>query len=154
VRQRVLFVILGLTIVWSLSMWLAARSRAPIVPPPTRRQRHAAEAQPPAAEGSPQAGVGRDLFEYGGEPAGARHTGPAPRPVASATASPTTPPVKLVGVVRHPEGLRAALSVEREVLLVPAGHSAEGYTVVSIGDDGTVQIRTPQGEEMTLQPPR
>jgi hypothetical protein len=58
--------------------------------------------------------------------------------------------LKLAGVVQRSEGPRAALVIEGEVVLVPAGGSAFGYTVLSIDDDAGVRVRTPEGEERTL----
>jgi hypothetical protein len=57
--------------------------------------------------------------------------------------------VRLVGVLRRGSGLLAALSVDGEVVLVAAGQSASGVTVVAVEED-LVRLQLPDGSERTL----
>jgi len=95
--------------------------------------------------------VGRNLFEYGSSPS---HTGAAPvrrSTEAAPTAAPSAPPaVRLVGILHPVGGPRAALAVEGDVVVLTPGGSADGYTLLSIGEEGTVRVRTPSGEEIEL----
>jgi hypothetical protein len=62
--------------------------------------------------------------------------------------------VKLVGIVHRGTGVRAALNVEGSVIVLAAGESAEGYTVLAVDDETGARLRTPDGREIVLAPPR
>ena len=67
------------------------------------------------------------------------------------TASPE-PPVRLVGLVRQPGGLRAALAINGEIVLLRVGEEAEGWTLVAL-DEAQARLRGPDGhEEMVTLP--
>jgi hypothetical protein len=94
----------------------------------------------------------RDLFRYADEAPAAR---PAPavavaRPPAPA-ASPE-PAVRLVGLVRQSGGLRAAIAIRGEVVLLRAGEAAEGWTLVAL-DEAAARLRGPDGHEETVPVP-
>lgn len=100
----------------------------------------------------------RDIFRYA-EPA------PRPRTAAVAAARPRTaieapepgpvpmpPPVRLVGLVRRAEGLRAAVATAAGVAVVGPGDVFEGFTVVSLDEDRGLRLRAADGREIVLQP--
>jgi hypothetical protein len=94
----------------------------------------------------------RDLFRYADEAPAVR---PAPvvavaRPPAAA-ASPE-PLVRLIGLVRQPGGLRAALAIRGEVVLLRPGEAAEGWTLVAL-DEAEARLRGPDGHEETVSLP-
>jgi hypothetical protein len=149
-----LFVLLGLTI--ALSAWLTISNQRPRLPaePERRVQPHPERAA--AAQPSPSRRVTRNLFQYGD--ATAPPPGPAaprtPRPApAVATPTPETH-VTLVGIVRREDGPHAALSIDGNVVVLAAGQSAEGYTVVEVSDETGVRVRTPEGSELVITPLR
>jgi len=153
VRQRLLFVLLGLTI--ALSAWLTIRNQRPLLPiEPLRRVQPHPERAAAAAPPSPTRRVTRNLFQYGD--ATAPPPGPAvprtPRPApAVATPTPETH-VTLVGIVRREDGPHAALSIDGTVVVLAAGQSAEGYTVVEVSDETGVRVLTPEGSELVITP--
>ena len=103
-------------------------------------------AEPSGLEGETAARPLRDLFRYADEAPAVR---PAPvvavaRPRAPA-ASPE-PPVRLVGIVRQSGGLRAALAIRGEVVLLRPGEAAEGWTLVALGET-EARLRGPDGHE-------
>jgi Tfp pilus assembly protein PilP len=67
-------------------------------------------------------------------------------------AAPTTPAVRLVGLVRRGGVLKAALSVGGETVYVGTGEAAGDYRVVSIDEDG-VRLRAADGSILTLVTP-
>jgi hypothetical protein len=82
---------------------------------------------------------------------------PASRPVAAATLPPLTmpspspsPAVRLVGLVHRAGRTRAALAVAGDTVVLGAGETAAGYTVVSIDEDEGVRVRTPDGTIIVL----
>jgi hypothetical protein len=124
---------------------------------PTRSARSRSQKSTGIEVGSlpPEPHLTRNLFEYGaGTPVPAvPHAAPAKTVVPEATAAPTPEAdVKLVGIVRRADGLRAALSVEGEVAVLAKGQSAQGYTVTDVSEDGGVRVRTPAGAEIVLTP--
>ena len=98
----------------------------------------------------------RNVFEYSDA------VSRPPIPVAARAAAPATPPpfarpepspsplVRLVGLVRRGGQTRAALAVAGDTVVLAAGESAAGYTVVSIDEDEGVRVRTPDGSSIVL----
>jgi hypothetical protein len=58
--------------------------------------------------------------------------------------------VRLVGLVRRPGGLKAALAVNGEVVLASAGDTISGFQVLSLDEERGVRVRDPEGVEATL----
>jgi len=99
----------------------------------------------------------RDIFRFGGpspdgHPEGAEDdvAPDAVRPEAGLAPSPPSP-ARLVGLVRRPGRLLAALAVDGEVVLLEAGQTAGELTVLRITDDGV--LLEAGGEEITLRLP-
>jgi hypothetical protein len=97
----------------------------------------------------------RDPFRFGdvdrpGAP-GSQPPAPIAVPVPSPS-GPEPPAVRLVGFVRRPGGLVAALSVMGEVILVGPGETASGFSVLAVDEEQGVRLRTPEGREMILVP--
>lgn len=57
-------------------------------------------------------------------------------------------PVRFVGVVARAGGLKAALVIEGEVVLLSSGESAMGYTLLTVDRDEGATLRTPAGAEI------
>jgi sRNA-binding protein len=131
--------------------WLALDAgRAPVLPPPLP-----ARARTPArAAAAPAEMPRRNVFEY-------ESASPVPRPApafvprlpapAEAPAPSPEPPVRLVGLVRRAGGLRAALAIAGETVVVGAGETAGDYIVIAVEEDG-VRLRTADGVTITLRP--
>lgn len=101
---------------------------------------------------SPAPPLLRNPFEFGSRP-----REPAPSPAATSAPShgvlptePPPPPVRLVGFVVRGEGLRAALVVEGETVLLAVGETALGYTLVSADPGEGVRLTGPDGLEFRL----
>lgn len=99
----------------------------------------------------------RDIFRYA-ESAPPPRTAPvAARPRTAIEAPeplppPMPPPVRLVGLVRRAEGLRAAVATAAGVAVVGPGDVFEGFTVVSLDEDRGLRLRAADGREIVLQP--
>jgi hypothetical protein len=122
-------------------------SRTPgTLAPPTRSP------EPPGSAGETAARPLRDLFRYADEGSG---VAPAPAaalaPPLALTATPE-PPVRLVGLVRQPGGVRAAIAIHGEVVLLRPGETAQGWTLVALGEDGA-RLRGPDGHHETVALP-
>ena len=140
-----------------VALVLAGRSDRPSAAPSDPRPSPmllvpAVNPEPPHPAGETAAPPLRDLFRYADEPRAER---PAPavavaRPLAP-TASPE-PPVRLVGIVRQSGGLRAALAIRGEVVLLRPGEAAEGWTLVTL-DEAEARLRGPDGQEETVSLP-
>jgi hypothetical protein len=59
-----------------------------------------------------------------------------------------------VGIVRQTGALRAALSVEGELVVVRVGERAGPYTVLSIDEENGVELREASGATVTLPAPQ
>ena len=97
----------------------------------------------------------RDIFRYAEPPAPAPRAATRPAPVSPATplaAGPPGLPLRLVGLVRRPEGLRAAVSTATGVVLVGPGDGVSGYTVLGVDEDRGLRLRGPDGIEHVLEP--
>jgi hypothetical protein len=99
----------------------------------------------------------RNVFEYSDPPSGAPSVpdGPALAAPSVATApqdpSPEPSPlVRLVGLVRRAGQVKAALAVAGDTVVLAAGESAAGFTVISIDEDEGVRLRGPDGAVVVL----
>jgi len=97
----------------------------------------------------------RDPFRYADE----RREGIAAGPSRATPAAPAPPapvatpnPLRLVGLVRKGDVLKAAVSMWGETVVLGPGEESRGYKVLSIGDEGEVRLRAPDGQELTLPP--
>ena len=138
---------------------LAGRSDRPSAAPSDPRP----SAMPPAstvnpgpslAEGETPARPLRDLFRYADEGTAVGHPAPAVA-VTRPPAPPAAPelPVRLVGLVRQSGGLRAAIAIRGEVVLLRPGEAAEGWTLVAL-DESEARLRGPDGHEETVPVPQ
>ena len=99
----------------------------------------------------------RDIFRYA-ETAVAAPRPSATRSVLATLAAPTTLaprpalPLRLVGLVRRAEGLRAAVATSAGVVLVGPGDSVSGYTVVGVDEELGLRLRGPDLVELWLAP--
>ena len=135
---------------------LAGRWTGPAAAPPDLRPSASptALASPPAAdpandEEKPR--PTRDPFRYADESAPRAETRGGPPPptlTPSATPSPERE-VRLVGLVRRPGGLRAAVVIAGEVVILRPGESSGGWTLVALDEDGA-RLRGPDGREEAL----
>jgi hypothetical protein len=114
-------------------------------------------APPPAATVAPvqPPTPGRNLFEYGIDVPPPLPPPPPPADDVETVDGPPSPrlPVRLVGVVVQGGELRAALAHAGDVLVMSAGESLSGYTVLAVDADEGVRLRTPEGEEIVLSAP-
>ena len=115
-----------------------------------------AVAEPVVAPSSPL----RNVFEYA---EASVHAAPPPAatvrsvapPVAAAPIAalpPPAPPVRLVGLLRRGNQLKAALAITGETYVLGSGESAAGYTVVGIDEDEGVRVKMPDGSTIVLAP--
>jgi hypothetical protein len=158
-RERVLLVVLALTA--ALAAYVTLRPRPAVTMPAytERRPRRTAASVPStvsSADATPVGRLHRNPFVYGGATAPpVRTAAPAARTATPATPAPTPEAdVKLVGIVHSGGGLRAALNIEGTVTVLAAGESAEGYTLLAVNDEAGARLRTPEGRELQLAPPR
>ena len=122
---------------------------APVVPPAVRPplgNQYAA----PLADVQPA----RNPFRYADEDepsealGGLEAEGPSPVPTpATAPAA----PLRLVGFLRHAGRLRAALSLQGEVVLAAPGDELGGFVVLSVDEDAGVVLRDARGTETSLR---
>ena len=102
----------------------------------------------------------RNVFEY--SDAVSRPATPVASRAVTTVTPPSLPPpepspsplVRLVGLVRRGAQTKAALAVAGDTVVLAAGESAAGYTVVSIDEDEGVRVRTPDGGSIVLAPAR
>ena len=72
---------------------------------------------------------------------------------ALATLAPPPPlPLRLVGLVRRAEGLRAAVATSAGVVLVGPGDGVSGYTVLEVDEEHGLRLRGPDLVELWLEP--
>jgi hypothetical protein len=148
-------VLAGAVLLLGALLFAGLRPRPVAAPEGVRRQR--ASPLTPKAEPSESIGGGprplRDLFRYGDEaPAPLPRSAVAPPPRLVPPPLLADPVIRLVGVVRQPGGVRAAVAIQGEVVLLRRGETAEGWTLLSLGDDG-VRLRGPDGHEEQLPLP-
>ena len=132
---------------------LSRESGRAVAPPPGETPTTSPVSPPQEAPSPSSPTLTRDPFRFAGDEPGPRAGRPpaAPRPVAAAP-SPEPPParVRLVGLVRRPGGLKAALAVNGEVVLASAGDTISGFQVLSLDEERGVRVRDPEGLEATL----
>lgn len=96
----------------------------------------------------------RDIFRYAeaasAPPHRARVEPKALSSVAPAEPEPLPPALRFVGLVRRPEGLRAAVATASGVVIVGPGDVVLGHTVLSLDEDRGLRLRAPDGTEQTL----
>jgi hypothetical protein len=148
-RQRVLealLVLLALAAAASL-LW----PPTPFAPVSERQSRQAVPRTPMAPPTGEARELHRNIFQYGATPtqAPARTTAVS---TAVPTAAPTAPPVKLIGVVRRSDGLRAALAAGGEIILAETGQKVAGYSVISIDENDGVILTGPDDQQIRLRP--
>jgi hypothetical protein len=157
-RPFVLLAVAGVLAALSMLLW---RPSISVVTPPGPRR--AAPRTPRAVPVAPVAAPipDRNVFEFA-EPAPARApapvraTEPPPAtvpPSAVETAAEEVQPVRLIGLVHRGAGLRAALSILGNVVILGEGEEAEGYRVLSIDEEAGVRLRKPDGTEQALARP-
>ena len=99
----------------------------------------------------------RDIFRYGEAPAAAPRPTAArplparPTPPASLALAPPPLPLRLVGLVRRTEGLRAAVATSSGVVLVGPGDAVSGYTVLGVDEERGLRLRGPDGAEVCAE---
>lgn len=154
-RRSFLWALLGVA---AAAVVLLGRPSVPGVTPPSP-SRHPLSL-PAAVPAGPLDSVSspaslRNVFQYLDEPAA-----PAASLLPPLAASPPpalqpspSPAVRLVGLVRRGDRLRAALWIAGEVVVLAAGEEAEGYHLLSVSEDQGVRLRAPSGEDLTLPPP-
>ena len=154
-RVRILLTVAALLVVY-LGARLTGPSAAPLLVAHPQPSAGAARGEPrasPSGEAESSRPL-RDLFRYADEPS---HE-VALRPVVREPSPRSTPtliaphPVRLIGLVRQPGGLRVAVAVLGEIVLLRPGESAGGYTLVAL-DDAGVRLRGPDGQEERLDFP-
>jgi hypothetical protein len=97
----------------------------------------------------------RNIFRYGDEQTTADRSvdeGDAVEFETNETPPPAPAPVRVVGLVRRAGTLVVALAINGEVILLGAGESGSGFTVLGIGEEA-VHLRGPDGEETLLELP-
>jgi hypothetical protein len=159
--------LLALAAVIALVMTVFSRGEGPTAGPhpprvvpsagaPATPGREEASPRPPPTE-EPTAVPARDVFRYADAPSAAPHP---LRPAARVTAPPTsepppppTPPVRLVGLLSKAGTLQAALSIDGEVWVAGLGEEVDGYTILSLDEQGGVRLRGPDGGEIVLELP-
>jgi hypothetical protein len=97
----------------------------------------------------------RNVFEYSDvarpvTPVASRAPVIPTLPAASVPEPSPSPLVRLVGLVHRGARTRAALALAGETVVLGAGETASGYTVVSIDEDEGVRVRTPDGGTIVL----
>jgi hypothetical protein len=157
-RPFVLLAVAGALAALSALLW---RPSASVVTPPGPRR--TAPRTPRPVPGAPVAATipDRNVFEFA-EAAPARPVAPAREPEpppavappsAVETAAGDIQPVRLIGLVHRGGGLRAALSILGNVVILGEGEEAEGYRVLSIDEEAGVRLRKPDGTEQSLARP-
>lgn len=141
---------LGALALVSLLALLATRGTGRAVVAPETAPRRAVN-PPVSAAAPPEPGpieAVRDPFRYGDLPTPAPAVARPARvaPIAPAPTPTPEPAYRLVGVVKRDGRLRAALSIGGEIVLLAAGESAGGVTVLAVQEDG-VRLRGPDGRD-------
>lgn len=154
-RARVLVV--TLIALAGLAYFLRAVGGSGDSEPPAERPRDLVRTDPYAASPPPAAAPLRNVFQYGegAAPApapGANVSRVTPPPVVEAPAPSPSPLVRLVGLLRRGGQTRAALAIAGETVVLAAGESADGYTVISIDEDEGVRLRAPDGGTLVVTP--
>ena len=138
--------VLLFAVLWSTEASRPASTRAPV----------AATGLPDVVEPDPlPPPPARDIFRYAETPvASPRPSAARPLP-ASLVAPPTLAPapelpLRLVGLVRRADGLRAAVATSAGVVLVGPGDQVSGFTVLGLDEERGLRLRGPDGDEHML----
>jgi hypothetical protein len=96
--------------------------------------------------------IKRDLLRYADEKQGEeRQVEPANSAELISISKPETP-VRLVGFIRIGDSVRAVLVVEGVLEVLGVAQESGGYVLLKVdADAGFARVRTPSGEEMTLE---
>jgi hypothetical protein len=156
--------LLGLAVASALVFTVLTRGAGPSSRPAGRPESRVPAAESPATPTSAEAAdplpppPARDIFRYaepptrrdepapeGGEARNRNRAGETPRPEAAL-------PLRLVGLVRRAEGLRAAVATASGLVMVGPGDVVEGYAVLGVDEDGGLRLRGPDGSERVLLP--
>ena len=128
-------------------------------PSPARAPTAARDAEPSLLEPDPlPPPPGRDIFRYAEAPPAAPRQLATRRPASTSVAPPSNLapppalPLRLVGLVRRAEGLRAAVATSAGVVLVGPGDGVSGYTVLGVDEELGLRLRGPDGIEHLLEP--
>lgn len=153
--------LLGLGVVLALAFALLTRGAGR---PPASPETRSSERSPVPPSGDASATLepdplppppARDIFRYA--EASARVLRPEARPAPARLAPPLAPtppplPLRLVGLVRRAEGLRAAVATATGVVLLGPGDGVSGYTVLGVDEEHGLRLRGPDGVEHVLAP--
>lgn len=100
----------------------------------------------------------RDPFRYADDrPPGGASSRPVmpvspPSVPTHPSVAPSARPLRLIGLVRQGERLKAALSLWGETVVLGEGEESRGYTVLSVDEERGVRLRGPDGAELDLGP--
>jgi hypothetical protein len=148
----------ALAVVGAAVAWLLLRGSpdppagGPVRPsPPAVSAEEGRRPQPPSEDG------GRDPFAFADDTGHLAPPGPLAPPGAAEAVSPPpallpppVAPVRLVGFVEAAEGLRAALVVHGETVVLGAGESHAGFRVLSLDLEGGVVLADAAGRRVAL----
>ena len=138
------------------ALWVLRPVPAAVVPPAPRPRPPRAPLPPPSVADH---GPLRNVFAYGDEVATAVDGDLAPaeslewQPLTPPSPVPEGSPIRLVGLVRKPGRLAAAVSINGAVVVLAAGESADGYTVLTVDEENGARVRGPDGAELSLAAP-
>lgn len=142
----------------ALALAFTVLTRGAGAPPATPSEPpRSAVVEPRGAEPAPPPPPARDVFRYAEPVAAPLLTRRPPlsearKPPETLAPAPAPLPLRLVGLVRQPQGLRAAVATSGGVVLVGAGDVVEGYAVLGVDEDRGLRLRSPDGRELTLSP--
>ena len=148
--MRARLLVVSLVAVAALAYFLRAAGGSGDSEPPAERPREAVRTDQFAAPVPPPGVPVRNVFEYSdgappAPPAAGAGVARITPPPAQAPAPVPSPLVRLVGLLRRAGQTRAALAIAGETVVLAAGESAAGYTVVSIDEEEGVRLRAPDG---------
>jgi hypothetical protein len=150
--MRARLVVLAVVLVIAASH-LSRESGRALAPVPREPEDAPSTAAAPKGPASPSLTFTRDPFRFANEELAAREDRARSLPAAPAASPPPEPSparVRLVGFIRRGGVLRAALSVDGEVVLTAPGETTSGFRVLSVDEEGGVRILDPEGSETTL----
>jgi hypothetical protein len=98
----------------------------------------------------------RDLFAFAGPVLASAPVSPPtpsePLPAEPLVSEPPVPSVRLLGLMREGDRVRALLLVDGETALLAVGESLRGYRVAAVDEDA-VRLRQPDGTEVSIERP-
>lgn len=138
--------------------WREPKKAGLLIPAPAPRVAQTLVTPTPTPEASLAPRVTRDLLRYEDPQASALPPERVPAPVYSSAPPPVlVPPAqRLVGFVRRRGSLCAALVLPGNptVVTLAAGETSANYAVLAVDEEQGVRLRTPEGNELLLPPPR